>query len=242
MTAYPKTLIIIPAFNEADSIAYVIGQIREYAPWADIVVVNDGSRDRTSAIAQDCGVVVLNMPYNVGIGAAVQTGFLYAARHGYAAAVQTDGDGQHPPSEIPGLVAALAEGDADMVLGSRFIEDKGYRTPAARRIGIILLARIISLATGERCTDPTSGFRASNRRTIQLCARDYPHDYPEPEAIVMLRRAGLRVREIPIRMSARYGGRSSITPLRSGYYMVKVILAILISLVRQAPVLQDSNE
>jgi glycosyltransferase involved in cell wall biosynthesis len=242
MTARPKTLIVIPAFNEADSIAYVIGQIREHVPWADIAVVNDGSHDRTGAIAEACGVIVLNMPYNVGIGAAVQTGFLYAARHGYDVAVQTDGDGQHPPSEIPTLLAALAEGDADMVLGSRFIEDKGYRTPAARRAGIVLLARIISLATGERCTDPTSGFRASNRRTIRLCARDYPHDYPEPEAIVMLRRAGLRIREVPVKMSARYGGRSSITPLRSGYYMVKVILAIFISLVRQPPVVDRTED
>ena len=242
MSDQPKTLIIIPALNEADSIAYVIGQIREHAPWADIAVVNDGSTDRTGAIARACGVVVLNVPYNVGIGAAVQTGFMYAARHDYAVAVQTDGDGQHPPSEIPALLAALAEGDADMVLGSRFIEDKGYRTPAARRFGIRILEGIIAAATGNRCSDPTSGFRASNRRTILLCARDYPHDYPEPEAIVMLQRAGLRIREIPVRMSARLGGRSSITALRSGYYMAKVILAILIGLLRPAPTLDRTED
>ena len=241
MTAFPKTLVIIPALNEADSIAYVIGQLREHAPWADIAVVNDGSTDRTAAIARECGVILLNMPYNVGIGAAVQTGFLYAAQHGYEVAVQTDGDGQHPPSEIPALVRDLLEGDADMMLGSRFLEDKGYRTPPVRRIGILLLARIISVATGKRCTDPTSGFRASNRRTILLCAREYPHDYPEPEAVVMLHRAGLRIREVPVKMSARYGGRSSITPLRSGYYMVKVILAILIGLLRQAPKLDGTE-
>jgi glycosyltransferase involved in cell wall biosynthesis len=241
MSQHPKTLIIIPALNEADSIAYVIGQIREHAPWADIAVINDGSTDRTGAIAAACGVVVLNIPYNVGIGAAVQTGFKYAASHGYAVAVQTDGDGQHPPSEIPALVQALAEGAADMVMGSRFIEDRGYRTPPARRVGIWLLARIIAAATGHPCSDPTSGFRASNRRTILLCARDYPHDYPEPEAVVMLQRAGLRIREIPVRMSARLGGRSSITALRSGYYMAKVILAILIGLLRQAPTLDESN-
>lgn len=239
MTSTPKTLVIIPALNEADSIGFVISQIREHAPWADIVVVNDGSTDRTGAIARECGVIALNIPYNVGIGAAVQTGFQYAARYGYDVAVQTDGDGQHPPSELPRLITALAAGDADMVLGSRFIEDKGYKAPPARRVGIWLLGAIVSLVTGERCTDPTSGFRASNRRTIRLCAREYPHDYPEPEAVVMLRRAGLRVREIPVQMSARYAGRSSITPLRSGYYMIKVILAILISLVRRV---ENSNE
>src|SRR5215207_6569262 len=229
---FPRTLIIIPALNEEDTIAQVIADIHENIPWADIAVVNDGSADRTGAIAEACGAVALHMPYNVGIGAAVQTGFLYAARYGYEVTVQTDGDGQHPPSEIPRLVSALLEGDADMVLGSRYIEDRGYHTPVPRRLGIALLASIISLVTGRRCTDPTSGFRASNERTIRLCARTYPHDYPEPEAIVLLHRAGLRVREIPVTMAARQGGRSSITPLRSGYYMLKVILAILISLLR----------
>lgn len=235
----PSTLIIIPAYNEEDSIASVISQIRVHVPWAEIAVINDGSSDRTGAIAESCGAIALHMPYNVGIGAAVQTGFLYAARNGYDIAVQTDGDGQHPPSEIPKLIYALMEGDADMVVGSRYIEDRGYRTPWTRRIGIIILAQIIAIVTRRRCTDPTSGFRASNRRTILLCARYYPHDYPEPEAIVLLHRAGLRIREIPITMAARQGGRSSITPMRSGYYMVKVILAILISLLRRAPSLDN---
>lgn len=236
---YPKTLVIIPALNEEDSIAYVIDLIHQHAPWADIAVINDGSSDRTGAIAEACGAIALHMPYNVGIGAAVQTGFLYASERDYDVTVQTDGDGQHPPSEIPGLVETLMRSDADIIIGSRFLEDRGYRAPTPRRIGIIILARIISWVTGQRCTDPTSGFRASNRRTIRLCSRLYPHDYPEPEAIVMLHRAGLRVREVPVAMSARYGGRSSITPLRSGVYMVKVILAILIGLLRRAPTLED---
>jgi glycosyltransferase involved in cell wall biosynthesis len=242
MNAFPRTLIIIPALNEADSIAYVIGQIREHAPWADIVVINDGSVDRTGPIAEAQGATVLNMPYNVGIGAAVQTGFKFAALNNYDVAVQTDGDGQHPPSEIPGLVQALMQGDADMVMGSRFLEDKGWRGSAARRAGQVVLARIIALVTGSPCTDPTSGFRASNRRTILQCARDYPHDYPEPEAVVTLQRAGLRVREIPVHMAERYGGVSSITLLRSPYYMIKVILAILIGLVRPVIKTKDSNE
>lgn len=232
---YPKTLVIIPALNEADSIAEVIGQIHDHAPWADVVVVNDGSTDRTGEIAETCGAAVLHLPHNVGIGAAMQTGFIFAARYGYEIAVQTDGDGQHPPSEIPHIVRALLAGDADMVSGSRFIEDRGYVTPVPRRIGIVILAKLIALITRQPCTDPTSGFRASNRRTILLCAREYPFDYPEPEAIVLLRRAGLRVREIPVTMQERQGGRSSITPLRSAYYMVKVILAILIGLLRRPP-------
>jgi glycosyltransferase involved in cell wall biosynthesis len=225
---------MIPALNEEDSIGKVIADIRQHAPWADIAVINDGSTDATQRIAEDCGVIVLPMPYNVGIGSAVQTGFLYAARMGYQVAVQNDGDGQHSPAEIPLLVNALLETNSDVLIGSRYIEDRGYITPAARRVGIVILARIISFIIRQRVTDPTSGFRASNRRTLEYCAHDYPYDYPEPEAVVLLHRAGLRVCEIPVTMNPRYGGQSSITPLKSGYYMVKVILAILIGLLRPA--------
>lgn len=240
-TTFPRTLIIIPALNEAGSIARVIAQIREHAPWAAIAVINDGSTDATGQLAAACGAIVLNLPYNVGIGAAVQTGFLYAAKYDYAVAVQTDGDGQHPPSEIPHLVRALLVSEADVMIGSRYIEDRGYKTPLARRAGIALLSQIIAWVTGEVCTDPTSGFRASNRRAIGLCARLYPHDYPEPEAVVMLRRAGLKVGETPVTMAARQAGQSSITPLKSGYYMAKVILAILIGLLRPPAVVPGSN-
>ncbi len=190
---------------------------------------------RRARIAQAHGAVVLNMPYNVGIGAAVQTGFLYAAQHGYEVTVQNDGDGQHAPQEIPLLVSDLVESGSDLVIGSRYIEDRGYITPVARKVGIVILARIISLLTRQNFTDPTSGFRASSQRTIRLCARTYPHDYPEPEAVVLLHRAGLRLREIPVTMNPRYGGKSSITPFKSGVYMLKVILAILIGLLRPAP-------
>ncbi len=231
----PKTLVIIPALNEEASIARVIGLIRQHVPWADVAVINDGSSDRTGAIAEACGAVVLHLPHNVGIGAAMQTGFMFARQGGYEIAVQNDGDGQHDPAEIPLLVRSLLESGADVVIGSRYIEDRGYITPPARRFGIILLARVIALATRQPCTDPTSGFRASNRRAIQLCAGFYPHDYPEPEAVVLLHRAGLRLREIPVTMNPRYGGKSSITPLKSGLYMVKVLLAILLDLIRTAP-------
>ncbi|WP_343417801.1 glycosyltransferase family 2 protein [Candidatus Flexifilum breve] len=167
---FPKTLVIIPALNEADSIAHVIGLIQQHAPWADIAVINDGSTDDTRAIATTCGAIVLSMPYNVGIGAAVQTGFLYAAQHGYEVTVQNDGDGQHNPQEIPLLVSDLIASGSDLVVGSRYIEDRGYITPMARKVGIVILARIISLITRQQFTDPTSGFRASSQRTIRLCA------------------------------------------------------------------------
>lgn len=238
---YPKTLVIIPALNEEASIAHVIELIHEHAPWADVAVINDGSSDHTAAIAERCGAVVLNLPHNVGIGAAVQTGMIFAARYGYEVAVQNDGDGQHDPHEIPLLVHDLVDSGADLVIGSRYIEDRGYITPHIRRIGIVILARVISAVTRQRFTDPTSGFRASNRRTIRLCAQFYPHDYPEPEAVVLLHRAGLRLREIPVTMNPRYGGKSSITPFKSGLYMIKVLLAILIDLMRAAPKIEDSE-
>lgn len=230
---HPRTLIMIPALNEEDSLAHVIATIRRQVPFADIAVINDGSTDRTGAIAEQLGAIVLHMPYNVGIGSAVQTGFLYAHAHGYDVAIQNDGDGQHNPAEIPELIAALEATGADVVIGSRYIEDRGYITPRDRRIGILILAGLIRLITRQPTTDPTSGFRASNQRAIAFCARLYPYDYPEPEAVVLLRRAGLTVTEIPVTMNPRYGGQSSITPLKSIYYMIKVILAILIGLLRK---------
>ena len=238
--SYPKTLVIIPAYNEEDSIAHVIGLIHEHVPWADIAVINDGSVDRTGEIAEACGAFVLHLPHNVGIGAAVQTGFIFAARNGYQVAVQNDGDGQHDPREIPLLVRDQVESGADVVIGSRYIEDRGYITPPVRRFGIVILARVISLVTRQHFSDPTSGFRASNRRAIRLCANFYPHDYPEPEAVVLLHRAGLKLREIPVTMNPRYGGTSSITPFKSGLYMVKVLLAILLDLIRTAPKVEDN--
>lgn len=237
---FPKTLVIIPAYNEQDSIAYVIGLIRKHAPWADIAVINDGSIDQTRTIAEACGVIVLNMPHNVGIGAAVQTGFIFANLYGYDVTVQNDGDGQHDPREIPMLVKELTDSGADLVIGSRYIEDRGYITPKTRRMGIVILANVISLVTRQKFTDPTSGFRASSRRTIRACAESYPHDYPEPEAVVLLHRAGLKIREIPVTMNPRYGGKSSITPFKSGTYMLKVLLAIFIGLLRPVLKVQET--
>jgi hypothetical protein len=230
-----RLLVIIPAYNEEDSLGSVLRAVHAAIPQADIVVIDDGSTDATPDIAAGYRVRVLSLPYNLGIGSAMQTGFIFARDHHYDVAVQVDGDGQHDPTEINDLMAVLAQGEADLVIGSRYIEDRGYITPWQRRIGIVILSAIISLIVRQKITDPTSGFRALNRRAIDFCATDYPFDYPEPEAVVLLRRAGLRVREIPVTMNPRYGGQSSITPLRSAYYMLKVILSILIGLLRQRP-------
>lgn len=233
--AKTRMLIVIPAYNEEESLGRVIRAIHEAVPDADIVVVNDGSADATAEVAAGHGATVINLPYNLGIGGTMQTGYIYAREHNYDIAIQVDGDGQHDPSEIPLLLEALEKESADVAIGSRFIEDKGYQAPLMRRTGIVILAGMLSLLTGRRVTDPTSGFRASNRRAIDFYADDYPFDYPEPEAIITLHRARLQVVEVPVRMSARLAGQSSITPLRSAYYMVKVIMSILINLLRQRP-------
>jgi glycosyltransferase involved in cell wall biosynthesis len=235
MNLFPKTLVIIPALNEAESILDVISSIQQHAPWADVAVLNDGSTDATGEIAQAAGAVVLHMPYRVGIGASVQAGYMFADHYGYEVVVRVDGDGQHPIEDIPRLVCGLEQQQVDLIIGSRYIEDRGYSGSVARRAGSLILANLISAITGSRITDPTSGFTAANHRTIRLCAQVYPHDYPEPEALVILHRAGLRICEIPVTMKPRQGGRSSITTLRSAYYMIKVILAILIGLLRPAP-------
>jgi glycosyltransferase involved in cell wall biosynthesis len=230
----PKTLVLIPALNEADNIAAVVTGIRATLPYADVLVINDGSTDATGALAAAAGAFVLHMPHNVGIGASVQTCFRFALQNGYTVVARTDADGQHTPDELPRLIAELERSGADMVIGSRYIEDRGYSGTAARRFGSLLLARLISFITHQRFTDPTSGFIACNPRAIALCARWYPHDYPEPESIVMLYRAGLRLQEIPVTMHPRQGGQSSITAFRSAYYMLKVTLAIFITLLRPA--------
>lgn len=230
-----RVLVIIPAYNEEDSLGKVIRDVQGVLPAAEIVVINDGSTDATPDIADTYGVCLVSLPFNLGIGSAMQTGFLFAQERGFDVAVQVDGDGQHDAAEIPELLAALQEDDADVVIGSRYIEDRGYVTPKLRRLGIVILATAISAINRQRITDPTSGFRALNRRAITFSATEYPFDYPEPESCVTFVRAGLRLREIPVTMNPRYGGESSITPLRSAYYMIKVLTAITIGLLRARP-------
>lgn len=231
--AFPRTLIIVPAYNEAASLAYVIDSIRTSVPWADIVVVNDGSRDATPDIARSKEVFLLNLPYNLGIGGAVQTGYKFAAQMGYKVAVQVDGDGQHPAGEIERLVKVLVSTNANMVIGSRYACGGEYDAPFTRLVGIRVLSAVVSLLAGQRVNDTTSGFRAVDRQAICFLARMYPRDYPEPEVIVLLRREGFRIVETPVSMRPRMGGVSSIDFVKGLYYMVKVLLATLVDIFKE---------
>jgi len=235
---------VVPAYNEAATVARVVRSIAEHAPQCDVVVVDDGSTDDTRRLAEQAGATVLHHPFNLGIGGAVQSGFFYALDNDYDYMVQVDGDGQHDPREIATLIDAIGAGPGtDMVCGSRFIsEEKAYPAPVSRRTGIHIFAFIVSRLIGQRVSDPTSGFRLYNRRAIALFARDYPHDYPEVEAVLMLHAHSLRMREAPVRMFERGGGRSSISSGKSLYYMVKVLLAIFVGLVRERPVVQPGDE
>jgi glycosyltransferase involved in cell wall biosynthesis len=235
----PRCLAIVPAFNEADSIAEVVSEIRDFDPEIEVLVVDDGSTDATSALADAAGARVLRLPINLGIGGAVQAGYLYAFEHGFDLAVQVDGDGQHDARELGRLLEPLLAGRADLAIGTRFAGPRSYRAPLARRIGIGLFAALVSLRVRQRMTDTTSGFRAVNRRGIRLFAADYPHDYPEVESVVTAARGDLRFCEVPVEMRQRAGGKSSITTFRSFYYVVKVLLALFVGLFPRNPLVID---
>jgi glycosyltransferase involved in cell wall biosynthesis len=243
MTSNARYLAVIPAYNESQTLRDVINAIRVDAPPCDIVVVDDGSTDRTGEIARRAGVPVLRHPFNLGIGGAVQSGFQYARDHDYDYMIQIDGDGQHRPDQLSTLIAAMDEDPTlDMVCGSRFLTPSGYPAPISRRTGIQLFAFLLSKIVGQRVSDPTSGFRLYNRRAINLFARDYPHDYPEVEAVLMVHWHRLRAREVPVEMLQRGGGVSSIRSGKSAYYMIKVLLAIFIGLARARPVPEPGDE
>jgi glycosyltransferase involved in cell wall biosynthesis len=234
MTA--RIVAVVPAYNEAAVIAKVIDEIHAADPRLDVVVVDDASTDDTASVARSRGATVLRLPFNVGIGGAVQTGFKYAREHGYLLAVRLDGDGQHDAGELPKLIVLVERGEANLVIGSRFAEAGGsYRPPFARRIGIRVFARLVSLLGGQRVSDTTSGFLALDRLGIELFAREYPHDYPEVEATLVAVRSGLRLAHVQVEMREREAGRSSITFVRSLYYIVKVMLALLVSSLRRYP-------
>lgn len=228
-----RTLIVIPAYNEASNIPIVVRDLRSNLSGVDIVIVNDGSTDDTEKEAINAGVNVLTLPFNVGIGSAVQTGFRYAVEKGYDIAVQFDGDGQHMASEAQSIIQPVAENKVDVAIGSRFLRAESYKIPLVRKIGIRYFSILNSLIVKQKVTDNTSGFRAYNQRTICFLAEHYPQDYPEPEAIVILRKHGFKLMEVPVQMQKRQHGSSSIGMIRSIYYMIKVTLAILIDLLKK---------
>jgi glycosyltransferase involved in cell wall biosynthesis len=237
-----RRIAVIPALNEEDSIAGVISELSAADPGFEVIVVDDGSTDRTAQFAAAAGAQIVRHPYNLGIGGAVQTGLQYARDHDFDVAVQVDGDAQHDPAEIPKILAPIIEGNADLVVGSRFLGEGEYEPPVTRLLGIRLLARLVSVLVRQRVTDPTSGFRASNRRAISLFASDYPHDYPEVEAIVLVFRHRLKLVEVPVHMRLRGAGESSITFWRSAYYMLKVLLALFVGLFRRYPTPQEDHQ
>jgi glycosyltransferase involved in cell wall biosynthesis len=228
-----KTLVIVPAYNEEESLPGVIQDLRNHLPDVDILVVDDGSRDRTVHAAREAGVLIVSLPFNLGIGGAMQTGYVYAWQHGYDIAVQFDADGQHMAEEIHTLLDVIGSGRADIVVGSRFLSPGEYRPSVFRMIGIWIFSTTLSAILGMKVTDTTSGFRVANRKVIKFFAERYPEDYPEVESLVLLHRSGMTIEEVSVRMRGRTGGRSSITPIRSVYYMIKVLLAVFIDLLKK---------
>jgi glycosyltransferase involved in cell wall biosynthesis len=239
-----KRLAVVPAYNESATVAKVVEEVRAQEPGLDVLVIDDGSTDATSERAEAAGAQVLRHPFNLGIGGAVQSGFVFALDNGYDYMVQVDGDGQHDPREIRVLERVMqSDPTVDVVCGSRFLtKDFRYPAPVSRRTGIHLFSFLLSRFVRQRVSDPTSGFRLYNRRSIELFARDYPHDYPEVEAILMLHHHRLRMREVPVRMFSRGGGITSIGGAgKSAFYMLKVLLALFVGLARQRPVVEPGD-
>lgn len=228
-----KRLIIIPAYNEEANIEKTVESILKECTRFDYVIINDCSTDRTREICEMKNYNIINLPINLGIGGAVQTGYKYAVQKGYDMAVQVDGDGQHNPEFLEKMASYMESGNYDMVIGSRFIDKEGFQSSFLRRMGIKLFTILIKLMTGKTITDPTSGLRMIGRSVLEIFAQDYPKDYPEPESVVAILRRNMKVLEIPVVMEERKGGVSSISLKKSIYYMIKVPIAILIERVRK---------
>jgi hypothetical protein len=228
-----RTLVVIPAYNEADGIANVIDGVRKADPTLAVLVVDDGSADDTAGEARRAGAAVVRLPVNLGYGHALQTGYKYALRCGFDRVVQLDGDGQHEPADIPKLLAVLDRGGVDVALGSRFLSDVGYQPGMTRATGMRLFRCLAFLATRRRFSDVTSGYQALARDVLQFFATErYPADYPDADVLIMLIRAGYRVEEVPVRMYAKRGGRTMHAGLRPIYYTFKMLLSMLLMLLR----------
>ena len=231
-----KVLVVVPAWNEAESLPKTLAEIAARAPWADVVVVDDGSTDSTQAVARAAGVPVLALPVNLGVGAALQTGFLLALERGYDVAVQLDADGQHDPADLAALVAPLAEGRAHLSIGARYVAGASeYHAPLLRRLGMVLFSALATAVTGVRLTDTTSGFRAYDRRVMRLCLNYFPQDFPDAPLLIWVARSGCILTEVPVTMRPRLLGRSFYTWTRSLYYPYKTLLASLVLLLRRVP-------
>lgn len=227
-----KKLVIIPAYNEQGGIEKTVRDVQKYASDFDYVVINDCSTDHTLEVCRKNGFHVINLPVNLGIGGGVQTGYVYAWRNGYDIAVQFDGDGQHNAKFLNDMADKLAKEHLDMVIGSRYIKKEGFQSSGLRRLGIRYFTALIKIVTGKKITDPTSGMRMAGRDVIEIYAKNYPKDYPEPESVVTILKENKKVEEVPVQMNARTQGVSSISPRKSVYYMIKVSLAILLAAVR----------
>ena len=228
-----RRIAIVPAYNEAGSVAQVIAEINAFDAGFDVVVVDDGSADRTSEVAAEHGARVLTLPFNLGIGGSVQTAFRFARENGYELAIRLDGDGQHDAGQLHALIAPVLDGTADIAVGSRFMSEGGYRQSAHRHIGNRILAGAASLVTRQKITDPSSGFQALNRRTISLFADDYPHEFPEVEATVLVAKHHYTRVEVPAAMRERLAGQSSHGVLKSTYFLAKVLLALFVTIFRR---------
>lgn len=239
--SYGRVIAVVPAHNEEAAIGGVIDEIHAFDRSFDVVVVDDGSVDATSAVAAEHGAAVLRLPFNIGIGGAVQTGFMYALEKGYSTAVRLDGDGQHVAADLGKLLDVLVAEGADIVTGSRFTGTNSYQPRLARRIGIVWFAKLVSVLTRQTVTDTTSGFQALNRKGIELFARDYPSDYPEVEATILVYKHRLRLAEVSVQMREREHGSSSITLARSIYYVFKVTLALCVAMVRRSAVPEEEH-
>lgn len=230
-----KVLILIPAFNEERQIATVVEQVKREIPEAQILVVNDGSSDGTEKKAKEAGARVLSHPFNLGYGAALQTGYKFAIKYGFDYVIQIDGDGQHDPLYLKKLLQEIKKGDAEIVIGSRFLGQGNYQPPFLRRIGMRLFAFIASKISGQKITDPTSGYQALSIKAAEFYSRDsFPGDYPDADVLIMLRRAGLRFREIPVNMRPNPNGSSMHNGLKPIYYTYKMCLCIMLNLIRNA--------
>ena len=232
MSRETNVCVIMPAFNEAESVAEVIKQVHQHLPSAQVVVINDGSTDATADVAAKAGAQVVTMPFNLGIGGAVQTGLKYALANGYEVALELDADGQHDPAYAQTVVDGLADEQAEVVIGSRFVSDTAYRSSVLRRFGIHVFSFLIKVVTKQRIYDSTSGYRAYSRRAMKFLSRQYPSDFPEPESIVMLLNAGMKVVEVPVRMGGRVAGTSVVgrdLSLKAAYFVLSNAVAIVMN-------------